>query len=103
MKVLNQPNIDFITFHPYPNADWLKYTLVQTRALIQGIVHDGHKLGKPVVMEEWNVQKNIPIKDPDHGNEEVQATDPALCGRKQENERHDGKNIKKEAVIKMRT
>jgi hypothetical protein len=72
IRVLNQPNIDFMTFHFYPNADWLKYTVEEAQGLINGFVADAHAAGKPVVMEEWNVQKNSAVRDPQNNNEEIQ-------------------------------
>jgi hypothetical protein len=76
IAVLNQPDMDFLTFHPYPNANWLRYTRDQTRALIQGIVNDGHRINKPVVMEEWNIQRNEAVRDPNNGDATVEITDP---------------------------
>ncbi|MFC5529747.1 S-layer homology domain-containing protein [Cohnella yongneupensis] len=84
ISVLNQPNVDFATFHLYPNADWLKYTLHQAQALIQGFVADAHAIGKPVVMEEWNIEKDLSVRDPNNGDAEVQPSDPTYSAVRQQ-------------------
>ncbi|MGH8890390.1 MAG: cellulase family glycosylhydrolase [Acidothermaceae bacterium] len=59
--VQNVPNIDFVNFHPYPNASWAQFTFAQTKALVAGEVQMGRKTGKPVVMEEFGIDRAQPI------------------------------------------
>jgi len=53
--------IDFFTFHPYPNASWANLTLHQTNQLIQGITREGLHKRKPVVMEEYGIDRALPV------------------------------------------
>ncbi|GHO85701.1 cellulase family glycosylhydrolase [Dictyobacter formicarum] len=55
--------IDFFDFHPYPNASWAHLTLDQTRQLITGITKAGLQAGKPVVMEEYGIDRTQPVYD----------------------------------------
>lgn len=71
IKIMNQPNIDFFSFHPYPNAGWLNYSLQEAKNLITGFVNKGHQSNKPVIMGEWGIDKTFPLKDPNNGNAQV--------------------------------
>ncbi len=62
--VQNAPGIDFVNFHPYPNASWAQYTYAQTKGLVAGVVKAGLTTAKPVVMEEYGVDRAQPITDP---------------------------------------
>ncbi|MFA9398583.1 MAG: S-layer homology domain-containing protein, partial [Clostridiaceae bacterium] len=62
-NVMSAQGIDFVTFHPYPNANWLNYNIPHVKELIQNVVSDSKKLGKPVVMEEWGIDNRYAIKD----------------------------------------
>jgi cellulase (glycosyl hydrolase family 5) len=57
------PAIDFVTFHPYPNASWAQFTFAQTHDLITGLARTGVKRGKPVVMSEYGIFRSQPITD----------------------------------------
>jgi endo-1,4-beta-mannosidase len=59
--IQNVSSIDFFTFHPYPNASWANLTVQQTNQLIQGITNEGLRLGKPVVMEEYGIDRSLPV------------------------------------------
>lgn len=61
--VQDVPGIDFVNFHPYPNASWAQYTFKQSNALVAGEVRMGLKTGKPVVMEEFGIDRAQPITD----------------------------------------
>lgn len=69
------PNIDFFTFHPYPNASWANLTEQQDDALITGITKMGLQAGKPVVMEEYGVDRSLPVFN--KAGAVVQPSDPA--------------------------
>ncbi|GLV60671.1 hypothetical protein KDH_74900 [Dictyobacter sp. S3.2.2.5] len=71
----NVPGIDFFTFHPYPNASWAHLTLDQTKQLITGITRAGLQAGKPVVMEEYGVDRAQPVYD--QSGKQIQPADPA--------------------------
>ncbi len=73
----NVPDVDFFTFHPYPNTSWINLTLQQTKQLIKAITKEGTHLGKPVVMEEYGIDRNVPLYNPD-GTVLLQPTDPAF-------------------------
>jgi endo-1,4-beta-mannosidase len=73
--VQNVPTIDFFTFHPYPNASWANLTLSQTNQIIQGITREGLSEGKPVVMEEYGIDRSLPVFD--QAGAAVQPTDAA--------------------------
>jgi len=50
------PDIDFTTAHPYPTEEWANLTLQETTDLIRAWISDSHnEVGKPFIMEEWNV------------------------------------------------
>jgi mannan endo-1,4-beta-mannosidase len=51
------PEVDFLTFHPYPNASWAGLTKQQTRELVVSLTRMGVERGKPVVMEEWGIHR----------------------------------------------
>ncbi len=63
VSVMDQPSIDFITFHPYPNEWWANLSIEQTQQLIEGLVQDAHQHNKPIVMEEWGLNKNEPLRN----------------------------------------
>lgn len=65
------PTVDFVTFHPYPNASWANLNLQQTKQLIQGITQAGLKLHKPVIMEEYGIDRSLPVF-----NEQGQTVQP---------------------------
>jgi hypothetical protein len=60
LMIQDVSTIDFFTFHPYPNASWANLTLQQTNQLIQGITRQGLQDGKPVVMEEYGIDRSLP-------------------------------------------
>jgi hypothetical protein len=68
------PTIDFLTNHPYPNASWAQFTFAQTRSLIAGVTSLGVSLGKPVVQEEFGIDRAQPVTTP--AGEVVQPSDP---------------------------
>ena len=72
------PNVDFFTFHPYPNTSWINLTLQQTKQLIRSITKEGTRLGKPVVMEEYGIDRNVALYNP-AGTTLLQPTDPAFA------------------------
>lgn len=63
LRVMNQPSIDFFTFHPYLNESWSQMTIGEARGLIVNFVRAARTLGKPVVMEEWGFNKKQPVLD----------------------------------------
>ncbi|HYH02256.1 MAG TPA: cellulose-binding domain-containing protein, partial [Bacillota bacterium] len=53
------PSIDFCTAHPYPDESWANLSVEQTRRLVEAWIKDAHEVvGKPFVLEEWNVHSN---------------------------------------------
>ena len=72
--VQDVPTIDFFTNHPYPNASWAQYTYAQTRALIAGVTSLGVSMGKPVVEEEFGIDRTQAVTTP--AGEVVPVTDP---------------------------
>ena len=72
------PNVDFFTFHPYPNTSWINLTLQQTKQLIRSITKEGTQLGKPVVMEEYGIDRNVALYNP-AGTTLLQPADPAFA------------------------
>lgn len=53
------PYIDFCTAHPYPDEPWANLSVEQTRRLIEAWIKDAHEVvGKPFILEEWNVHTN---------------------------------------------
>lgn len=69
LAVMDQPDIDFFTFHPYLNQPWARYTAGAARRLVSELVEAGHARGKPVVMEEWGVDKTEPLFPPDESGD----------------------------------
>jgi endo-1,4-beta-mannosidase len=58
------PSIDFATFHIYPTSQYTQYNLETTQAILAAYVKDGHEiLKKPVVMEEFGIEKGKPGYD----------------------------------------
>ena len=76
--VQNVPTVDFFTYHPYPNASWAQYTYQQTRALITGLTRLGVSLGKPVVEEEYGIDRTQAVTTV--SGEVVPTTDPRYLG-----------------------
>lgn len=58
---MDVPEVDFFTFHPYPNAGWAGLTKQQTRELVVSLSRMGVARGKPVVMEEWGIHRSEPV------------------------------------------
>lgn len=53
------PYIDYCTAHPYPDEPWANLSVDQTRRLIEAWIKDAHEVvGKPFILEEWNVHNN---------------------------------------------
>jgi len=63
LAVMDKPDIDFFTFHPYLNEPWARFTVGAAKALVADFVKAGVARRKPVVMEEWGVSKNQPVLD----------------------------------------
>ncbi|HEX3047406.1 MAG TPA: hypothetical protein VHY08_21825 [Bacillota bacterium] len=76
LRILDQPNIDFFTIHPYPNSVWFNYSLVTAQSMITNYVKEGHRRNKPVVMQEWGISHD-PLRDPNNDNVSVPVTDPS--------------------------
>jgi hypothetical protein len=76
LRILDQPNIDFFTIHPYPNSIWFNYSLAIAQDMITSYVREGHRRNKPVVMQEWGISRD-PLRDPNNNNLSVPVTDPA--------------------------
>lgn len=72
--VQDVPTIDFLTYHPYPNASWAQYTFQQTRGLIAGLTRLGVSMHKPVVEEEFGIDRTQAVTTP--SGELVPTTDP---------------------------
>ena len=66
--------IDFFTNHPYPNASWAQYSFAQTRALVGGLTTLGVSMHKPVVEEEFGIDRTQAVTTP--AGEVVGPTDP---------------------------
>ena len=77
IAVMDQPNIDFFTFHPYPNETWCKYSLQEISKSDYGLIKVYQMYHhKPIVMQEWAISKLKPLKDPNNNNQEMLPTDP---------------------------
>jgi len=63
--VQDVPGVDFLTIHPYPNASWAQYTFQQARALVTGLTRLGVSLGKPVVEEEFGIDRTQAVTTTD--------------------------------------
>ena len=63
--VQNVPQVDFFTFHPYPNASWARFTAQTTQQLVTALTRVGVSLGKPTVMEEYGIDRQQPLYDLD--------------------------------------
>jgi mannan endo-1,4-beta-mannosidase len=74
--VMDQPDVDFFTFHPYLNESWARHTAAEARRLVSELVEAGHERGKPVLMEEWGINQTEPLFDP------TVPTVPAVQGAK---------------------
>jgi endo-1,4-beta-mannosidase len=72
--VQDVPTIDFFTNHPYPNASWAQFSFAQTRSLIAGVTSLGVSLRKPVVEEEFGIDRTQPVTTP--AGEVVPVSDP---------------------------
>ncbi|HUO58486.1 MAG TPA: cellulase family glycosylhydrolase [bacterium] len=58
------PSIDYATFHVYPSTQYSMWNLATTQELIRAYVKDAHEvLKKPVVMEEFGIDKGRPDYD----------------------------------------
>jgi mannan endo-1,4-beta-mannosidase len=64
LGVMDQPDVDFFTFHPYLNESWARHTAADARRLVSELVAAGHARGKPVLMEEWGINQTEPLFDP---------------------------------------
>jgi hypothetical protein len=82
---MDLPGIDFFTFHPYPNADWAALDKQQTRELVTSLTRMGVERGKPVVMEEWGINRVEPVSD-DGGNL-IEPTDPGYLAERRDHHR----------------
>lgn len=60
---MDVPEVDFLTFHPYPNAWWAGLDKQQTRDLVVSLARQGVARGKPVVMEEWGIDRTQVVYD----------------------------------------
>jgi hypothetical protein len=74
----NVPNVDFLTIHPYPNASWAQYTFQQARALVTGLTRLGVSMGKPVVEEEFGIDRAQAVTTRD--GQTVGIADPRYPG-----------------------
>jgi mannan endo-1,4-beta-mannosidase len=63
LAVMDQPDIDFFTFHPYLNESWSKFTVGAAKKLVTDFVKAGVARRKPVVMEEWGFNKTESVLD----------------------------------------
>ena len=72
--VQDVPTVDFFTDHPYPNASWAQFTFAQTRSLVAGLTTLGVSLHKPVVEEEFGIDRTQPVTTP--AGEVVPVSDP---------------------------
>ena len=61
LKVMDQPGVDFFTLHFYPNADGTDFSLEHSKQFLCDFVAKGHAHQKPVVLEEWSINKQRPI------------------------------------------
>jgi hypothetical protein len=57
------PELDFFTFHPYPNAWWARLDKERTRELVVSLTRMGVARGKPVVMEEYGIDRTQSVFD----------------------------------------
>jgi hypothetical protein len=77
---MDQPDVDFFTFHPYLNESWARHTAAEARELVSELVAAGHARGKPVLMEEWGINQTEPLCDPTSPTSPTSPTVPAVPG-----------------------
>jgi hypothetical protein len=80
---MDVPEVDFLTFHPYPNASWAGLTKQQTEQLVVSTARMGVARGKPVVMEEWGIDRTQPVYT---GTGEL--VEPGAAGYERERQDH---------------
>jgi mannan endo-1,4-beta-mannosidase len=80
---IDVPGVDYLTFHPYPNAWWAGLTKQQTRELVVSLARMGVERGKPVVMEEWGIDRTQPVYTDDG-----ELVEPSAPGYEQERQDH---------------
>lgn len=80
---MDVPEVDFLTFHPYPNASWAGLTKQQTEELVVSTTRMGVARGKPVVMEEWGIDRTQPVYTGDGA-----LLEPGAGGYEQERQDH---------------
>ena len=78
-KVVNQPDIDFFTIHFYPNADGMDFSLDRTKKFLCEYVAAAHAHGKPLILEEWSINRQRPLK---LDNEIILPKDPRYAAAK---------------------
>lgn len=80
---MDVPEVDFLTFHPYPNASWAGLTKRQTAQLVASTARMGVARGKPVVMEEWGIDRTQPVH-----NDAGELVEPGTAGYERERQDH---------------
>lgn len=80
---MDVPEVDFLTFHPYPNASWAGLTKRQTEELVVSTARMGVARGKPVVMEEWGIDRTQPVY-----NDAGELIEPGTAGYERERQDH---------------
>jgi mannan endo-1,4-beta-mannosidase len=79
------PEVDFFTFHPYPNAWWARLTKEQTRELVVSLTRMGAERGKPVVMEEYGIDRTQTVFN--DAGEELETSTPEYAAERVEHYR----------------
>lgn len=67
--IMDQPNIDFFSIHPYPTVEWADFTLKEAINLVEDFVAQALEHNKPIVMSEWGIRKTAPLRDPAQDNQ----------------------------------
>jgi mannan endo-1,4-beta-mannosidase len=81
LGVMDHPDLDFFTFHPYLNESWARHSAAEARRLVSEFVADGHARGKPVLMEEWGINQTEPLCDPSPPSPPSPLSPPGAEGR----------------------
>jgi|GEM_PF-3181164 len=80
IRVQNQADLDFISYHPYPNEPWADFSYFKADRFVTQFAEDSLHSGKPVLLQEWGLRATEPITNV--SGVHVQPDDPAYAAVK---------------------
>ncbi|MCD1258965.1 S-layer homology domain-containing protein [Paenibacillus athensensis] len=80
IRVQNQPSLDFISYHPYPNEPWADFSYFKADSFVTQFAADSLQSGKPVLLQEWGLRATEPITNV--SGVHVQPDDPTYAAVK---------------------